>query len=152
MAVQFSDDPESWAATLNCIAELKEAVWAGEAPTAEGIHTVLLLHALSLFPSFVDSLLAVPDLDPTYISTRLVAKQQMLKTPGPSAYAATGASFTKKKERDHCNNPSCKSLTGHSYPYCISPGGGNGRKDGGGRSREEARGRRTYGWWGEEEG
>jgi hypothetical protein len=42
MAVQFSDDPESWAATLDWISELKEAVWVGEAPTAEGIHTVPL--------------------------------------------------------------------------------------------------------------
>ncbi|KAJ7320913.1 hypothetical protein DFH08DRAFT_819155 [Mycena albidolilacea] len=54
----------------------------------------------------------------------LAAKQQMPKTSGPSTYAATGTSFAKKKERDHCNNPSCKSPTGHSYPYCISPGGG----------------------------
>ncbi|KAJ7320748.1 hypothetical protein DFH08DRAFT_819008 [Mycena albidolilacea] len=101
-----------------------KALTLNPAPTADGIHTVLLLHALSPFPSFVDSLLAVPDLDPSYISTRLAAKQQMPKSSGPSAYAATGASFAKKKERDHCNNPSCKSPTGHTYPYCISPGGG----------------------------
>lgn len=64
-------------------------MWAGEAPTTDGIHTVLLLHVVSPFPSFVDSLLAVPDLDPSYISTRLAAKQRMPKSSGRSAYAAT---------------------------------------------------------------
>jgi hypothetical protein len=66
-------------------------------------------------------------------------KQQMPKMPGLSAYAATGASFTKKKEHDHCNNPSCKSPTGYLYLYCISPQGGMAGKTGG-RSHKEVRG------------
>jgi hypothetical protein len=80
MSIQFADDPETWPATLDKISELNKAVWAGEATTAEGIHTVLLLHALSPFPMFVDSLLGVPDIDPAYITARLGAKQQMSKS------------------------------------------------------------------------
>ncbi|KAK6995691.1 hypothetical protein R3P38DRAFT_2460163, partial [Favolaschia claudopus] len=47
MNVQFADDPETWGSTIDKISELNKAVWAGEAPTADGILTVLLLHALS---------------------------------------------------------------------------------------------------------
>jgi hypothetical protein len=125
MGVQFGEDPNLWAATLEKIAELNKAVWVGEAPTAQGIHTVLLLHALAPFPMFVDSLLAVPDLDPAYITTRLDAKQQMPKSSSFSANAATGAKTDRRKPKGgHCSNPTCKSPAGHTYPYCISPGGG----------------------------
>ncbi|KAJ7301438.1 hypothetical protein DFH08DRAFT_978765 [Mycena albidolilacea] len=126
MSIQFADNPDSWAATLDRISELNKAVWAGEAPTAEVIHTVLLLHVLSPFPAFVDSLLAVPDLDPAYITARLGAKQQMPKSSSLTVLAATSTKPNSKKtrEREHCNNPSCKSPGGHSFPYCVAPGGG----------------------------
>jgi hypothetical protein len=126
MSIQFADDPESWGATLEKISELNKAVWAGEAPTTEGIHTVLLLLALSPFPAFVDSLLTVPDLDPAYITARLSAKQQMPKSSSLTALAATSMkpSGKKVKDREHCNNPSCKTPGGHTFLYCVAPGGG----------------------------
>jgi hypothetical protein len=126
MGIQFADDPDSWAATLDRISELNKAVWASEAPTAKGIHTVLLLHALAPFPAFVDSLLAVPDLDPAYITACLGAKQQMPKSSSLTVLAATSTkpNTKKPKEREHCNNLSCKSPGGHSFPYCVAPGGG----------------------------
>jgi hypothetical protein len=89
MSIQFADDPDSWATTIDRISELNKAIRAGEAPTAKGIHTVLLLHVLSPFPPFIDSLLAVPELDPAYIMARLGAKQQMPKSSSLTALAAT---------------------------------------------------------------
>ncbi|KAJ7867477.1 hypothetical protein B0H13DRAFT_2351908 [Mycena leptocephala] len=102
MGMQFADDPESWVATLEKISELNKAVWAGEAPTADGIHTVLLLHALSPFPAFVDSLLAVPELDAAYITSRLNAKQQMPRSSSsssPAAFAATNPKSNSEKKK-----------------------------------------------------
>ncbi|KAF7371902.1 Integrase catalytic domain-containing protein [Mycena venus] len=137
MNMQFGDDPKSWAATLETITNLNTAVWAGDAPTSDGILTVLL-HALSPFPYFVDSLLAVPNLDAAYITARLTDKQSMPNLHGPpvNPHALAAAASASKKGKQICSNPVCTDPGSHTYPYCVQKGATMGRP-GGGRKKDE---------------
>ncbi|KAJ7606505.1 hypothetical protein FB45DRAFT_878438 [Roridomyces roridus] len=97
LAIQFSDDPKSWAKTSEAIRDSVKAVFAGGPPTIDGIHTVLLLHALAPYTSFVDSLMVAPDLSPKYIEHRLATKAALPRASlQVTAFAAHHPAFPKK--------------------------------------------------------
>jgi hypothetical protein len=77
---------------------------------------------------FVDSLLAVPNLDPAYITARFGAKQQMPKSSSLTTLATMsmklGGKKPREKEQEHCNNPVCKSPGGGTVSRTVSLLGG----------------------------
>jgi hypothetical protein len=124
MDIHFSDNANTWAATSEQIVHLNKAVFAGSAPTTNGIHTVVLAHALQAFPALIDSLMGVPTLDAAYINACLCMKQQLPKSGSSGLSAYTVSQPNSKGSHDSCNNPMCWSPLGHIYTYCITKGGG----------------------------